>query len=230
MSVEVDTLKEMVLAARQAAQAGRIEDAVTLQETAVTHLRRLEADEDTLVTLSVLLHNLAGYYQDAERYGEAATVLEEVVAIDEQVAHPDLEQDRQALAQARRLADMTPEELSQLEQQARQAAVRLTSLSQGEREITRANILHTAMRALAQDVRDAAIAARKNGRATGALAARVEIALAQIREDDVLGPERQPLLEYFEAVVALLRDQPAATIPEDYAGDIQAIRDAGKVS
>jgi hypothetical protein len=71
-------------------------------------VRQLEKDEETLVTLSVLLHNLAGYYQDAERYDDAVTALEEVVAIDERINHPDLAQDQQALAQARRLAEMTP--------------------------------------------------------------------------------------------------------------------------
>ncbi|MFO7538649.1 MAG: hypothetical protein R6X32_11400 [Chloroflexota bacterium] len=223
MSIAVEDLKETVLAARQAAQTGHIEKAIDLQETAVGQVRRLEEGEETLVTLSVLLHNLAGYYQDAERYDDAVTALEEVVAIDERVTHPDLAQDQQALAQARRLAEMTPEELAKLEEQARQAAVRLTSMSQSEQETARANILNTAMRALAQDVRDAAIDARQKGQSTGALAARIEMALAQIREEVSLGDERQELVDYFQAVVAILRQQPPPTIPPAYAQDIQAI-------
>jgi hypothetical protein len=228
MSIAIEALKETVLAARQAAQAGRIDEAIEMQETAVTQVRRLEEDPDTLVTLSILLHNLAGYYQDAERYAAAVTALEEVVAIDKRVDHPDLIQDQQALAQARRLAEMTPEELAQLEEQARQAAVRLTSMNQGEQEMARANILQTAMRALAIDVRDAAITARQNSQATGALAARIEIALAQIREETALGDERQDLVDYFQAVVAILRDQSPAAIPSDYAQDIQAILGNGE--
>lgn len=223
MSAPVEVLKENVLAARMAAQAGRIQEAIDLQETAVTSLRQMEKSEDTLVTLSVLLHNLAGYYQDAGRFDDAVTALEEVVAIDRQTDHPDLAQDEEALAQARQLATMTPEQLAALELQAKQAAVRLTSMSQGEQEMARSNILRTAMRALAGDVRDAAIAARQNGQATGALAARVEIALAQVRDEPALGDERDELVDYFESVVAILRDQSPKTIPPAYAEDIESI-------
>ncbi len=223
MSATLDELKKTVLAARQAAQKGHIEKAVELQETAVASLRHLPEDEETLAIRSVLLHNLAGYYQDAGHFAAAVTALEEVVAIDRQIDHPDLAQDQQALAQARQLAAMTSAELSALERQAEQAAVRLTSMSQGEQEATRANILQTAMRALAHDVRDAAITARKNGASTGTLAARVEIALAQIRDEDALGKEREALVNYFESVVSILRDQPPQTIPPAYAQDIEAI-------
>jgi tetratricopeptide (TPR) repeat protein len=225
MSATVEELKETVLTARQAAQAGRLDEAIELQKTAVTSVRQLEDDEESLVTLSVLLHNLAGYYQDAGQHDAAVTALEEVVAIDERIDHPDLAHDQQALVQARRLAEMTPAELEKLEQQARQAAVRLTSMSQSEQEMARANILRTAMRTLALDVRDAAIKVRQTGQSTGALAARVEIALAQIREETALGDERQELVDYFQAVVAILRQQAPATIPPAYAADIQAILD-----
>jgi tetratricopeptide (TPR) repeat protein len=223
MPTTVDDLKEMVLSARQAAQAGRLEKAITLQETAVSSLRQMEESEDSLMTISILLHNLAGYYQDAGRFNDAVTALEEVVAIDKRIDHPDLPHDQQALAQARQLATMTSAELAELEEQAERAAVRLTSMSKSEQEMARASILHTAMRALAQDVRDAAITARKNSQSTGALAARIEIALAQIREETALGDNRQELVDYFESVVAILRDQPPQTIPPAYAQDIEAI-------
>lgn len=223
MPATVDNLKEMVLSARQAAQAGRLEKAITLQETAVSTLRQMEEDEDSLMTISVLLHNLAGYYQDAGRFNDAVTALEEVVAIDRRIDHPDLPHDQQALAQARQLAAMTSAELAALEEQAERAAVRLTSMSKSEQEMARANILHTAMRALAQDVRDAAISARKNSQSTGALAARIELALAKIREETALGDDRQELVDYFESVVAILRDQPPQTISPAYAQDIEAI-------
>lgn len=223
MPATVDNLKEMVLSARQAAQAGRLEKAITLQETAVSTLRQMEEDEDSLMTISVLLHNLAGYYQDAGRFNDAVTALEEVVAIDRRIDHPDLPHDQQALAQARQLAAMTSAELAALEEQAERAAVRLTSMSKSEQEMARANILHTAMRALAQDVRDAAISARKNSQSTGALAARIELALAKIREETALGDDRQELVDYFESVVSILRDQPPQTISPAYAQDIEAI-------
>jgi hypothetical protein len=57
-----------------------------------------------------MLYNLAGYYQDAERHDDAVKVMEEVVAIDEQTGHQDLESDRKALETIRRIASLTPEE------------------------------------------------------------------------------------------------------------------------
>ena len=227
MTISEQELTDLVLKARQLAQSGQIEAAIEAQETAVNHARQWEENETSLTTLAVLLHNLAGYYQDAEQYETAVTALEEVVAIDQQLDHPDLAQDQAALAQARQLAEMTPEELEKLEKQAQQAAVRLTSMSQNEQESARANILSTAMRALAHDVRDAAITARQNGQATSGLAARVEIALAKIRDETALGDERQELVDYFQSVVAILRGDSPATIPPAYADDIQAILKAG---
>ncbi len=69
-----------------------------------------EGEREALVTLSVLLYNLAGCYQKAGRYDDAVTALEEVVALDERTGHPDLGSDREALEQARHLARLSPEE------------------------------------------------------------------------------------------------------------------------
>jgi hypothetical protein len=70
-------------------------------------------------------------------------------------------------------------------------------MSQSEQEMARANILQTAMRALAQRRARRGHHARQNGQSTGALAARIEMALAQIREETALGDERQELVDYF---------------------------------
>jgi hypothetical protein len=117
-----DPVRQLSAQARAAAQAGRAEEAVSAQEQAVV-LARARAGEmeaggeagrgahrEALVTLSVLLYNLAMYYQGADRHDEAVAALEEVVALDERTGHPDLESDRQALEQARALAAMSPQE------------------------------------------------------------------------------------------------------------------------
>jgi hypothetical protein len=80
-----------------------------------------DAQREALVTLSVLLYNLSGYYQAAGRHEEAVAALEEVVALDERTGHPDLASDREALEAARRLAAMSPQEREALQAAAAQA-------------------------------------------------------------------------------------------------------------
>ncbi|MDY7077505.1 MAG: tetratricopeptide repeat protein, partial [Chloroflexota bacterium] len=112
-----DPLQQLVAQARTAAQSGAAAAAIAAQEQAVALFRQAVEqsadDRDALVTLSVLLYNLSGYYQQADRHDDAVTALEEVVALDERTHHPDLESDRQALEQARHLASLTPEERAQ---------------------------------------------------------------------------------------------------------------------
>jgi hypothetical protein len=106
-------LQEAVQQARAAAARRLWPAAVAHQQDAVAQARALAqqtGEREALVQLSVLLYNLAGYFQEAGRHAEAVAAYEEVVALDEQTGHPDLEADRQALAQARRLADAEPVE------------------------------------------------------------------------------------------------------------------------
>ncbi|MGC9396833.1 MAG: hypothetical protein ACP5J4_18465, partial [Anaerolineae bacterium] len=107
--------------ARASAQAGRAPEAVAAQEQAVALLRDALAQDgeprEGLVQLSILLYNLAGYYQRAERFDDAVTALEEVVALDERTGHEDLASDRETLAQARALAELSPEERAALAQE-----------------------------------------------------------------------------------------------------------------
>ena len=53
---------------------------------------------------SVTLYNMAMVYEEEENYAEAAGLLEQVVAIDEAIEHPDLESDRATLARLRKQA------------------------------------------------------------------------------------------------------------------------------
>ena len=93
--------------ARDAAQRGDFATAIETQERVITHLRLATQTHDELVTLSVQLFNLADYYTGVERFAEAIQVLEQVVAFDEQLGLPDVDSDRQMLAQVRKLATLT---------------------------------------------------------------------------------------------------------------------------
>jgi tetratricopeptide (TPR) repeat protein len=53
---------------------------------------------------SVTLYNMAMVYEGEENYAEATRLLEQVVAIDETIEHPDLESDRATLARLRNQA------------------------------------------------------------------------------------------------------------------------------
>ncbi len=105
-----DSVQAALDRARVSAARGDFGAAVAAQEEAVALVRSGGEDREALVALSVLLYNLAGYYQDAGRYDDAVPALEEVVALDERTGHPDLESDRHALQEARRLAAMSPAE------------------------------------------------------------------------------------------------------------------------
>jgi hypothetical protein len=119
----VDPVGQLSARARASAQAGRVGEAVSAQEKAVALARAQagkaqagsDARREALVRLSVLLYNLGSYYQGAERYDEAVTALEEVVALDERTGHPDLASDRETLERARDLARMSPEERKALQ-------------------------------------------------------------------------------------------------------------------
>jgi len=99
----------------QARAAGDVQSAIGYQEQAVSLARERGQAREALVTLSVLLYNLAGYYQKAERHEDALKAMQEVVALDEQTGHEDLQSDRETLEDFRRIAAMSPEERTRLQ-------------------------------------------------------------------------------------------------------------------
>ncbi len=128
---EGNPLAQAIAQARNAAQRGDVPSAIEFQEQAVKLARErtspptplLEgerSERDALVTLGVTLYNLAGFYGKADRFDAAVKAMEEVVAIDLQTGHEDLESDRQRLEAFRRMASMTPEERAQLQQRAQE--------------------------------------------------------------------------------------------------------------
>jgi len=104
-----DQLNLSIETARQAAQQGDFATAVETQERVVVHIRLNANTSDDLVMLGVQMFNLADYYTGVERFDEAIRLMEEVVALDEKIGHPDTDSDRQMLEQVRRLAGMSPE-------------------------------------------------------------------------------------------------------------------------
>ena len=111
-----DPLAQVISQARAAHQRGEIETAIQCQEQAVALARQTGQAREALVILSVLLYNLAGYYRQADRPAEAVRALEEVVALDEQTGHADLEADRQSLATARQSVSLPSEKRARLQQ------------------------------------------------------------------------------------------------------------------
>jgi tetratricopeptide (TPR) repeat protein len=111
-----DPLAQAIAQARAAAGRKDIKSAIQFQEQAVELVRKAGEGREALVTLSVMLYNLAGYYSEAERHEDAVRMLEEVVALDERTGHQDLESDRQTLEAARKMAALSPEERQALRQ------------------------------------------------------------------------------------------------------------------
>jgi hypothetical protein len=116
---ESDPLAQVIAQARA---AGDVQSAIRYQEQAVALARQAGQTREVLVTLSVLLYNLAGYYQKAERHGDAVQAMQEVVAIDEQTGHEDLQSDRETLETFRHIAALSPEERAQLQNAQTQSA------------------------------------------------------------------------------------------------------------
>jgi len=264
-----DPLGQAIARARGAADRGDVASAIAAQEEAVALARQAGEGRDALVTLSVLLYNLAGYYQAAGRFDDAVRALEEVVALDERTGHQDLESDRQALDEARRLAAMPPgerersqggppdtlpipmealppalrhelqalaaqleragpEERAEVEGRMLAFARQLEAMSPEERANLQA-AAHAAARrdqieSLADQARDAAIAALRGEVEPGPLAQQLEAVAAQAADGEEPGSPRDELAGYLRAVAALLHGEPAPPVPAAYAAHLAAVQ------
>jgi tetratricopeptide (TPR) repeat protein len=205
-SATPDPVRMAITQARAAAQRGDLSAAIEAQERAVTHLRSTATDDrDTLVTLSVLLYNLAQYYTQAGRWHDAVAALAEVVALDEGTGHEDLASDRAALEQARRMAAATPEERSRL-------GAAADALSQ--------------IQDLADQARDAAIAALRGEFDRHTLLTWLGEAAERAASDELPDSPWAQLATYLQAVAALLRNEPTRTVPAAFAAHLDAIEAA----
>jgi tetratricopeptide (TPR) repeat protein len=265
-----DPLRQAIARARGAAGRGDVASAIAAQEEAVALARQAGEGHDALVALSVQLYNLAGYYRQAGRFDDAVRALEEVVALDERTGHQDLESDRQALDEARRLAAMPPGErersqggppdtmpipmealppalrhelqalAAQLERAGPEGRAALegriqAALARGLEAMSpeeRANLqaaAHAAARwdqieSLADQARDAAIAALRGEGEPGPLAQQLEEVAAQAADGEEPGSPWDELAGYLRAVAALLRGEPAPPVPAAYAAHLAAVQ------
>jgi hypothetical protein len=105
-----DPLTTSIEQARQAAVQGDFVSAVELQQRVVAHLRLNAKTGDDIVMLGVQLFNLADYFTGMEQFENAILAMEEVVALEEKIGHPDIDSDRLMLDQVRKLAAMSPNE------------------------------------------------------------------------------------------------------------------------
>jgi hypothetical protein len=200
--------------------------AITAQEEAVRLLRAAGSDANALISLSIQLYNLAGFYGDAERHGDAIDTLEEVVRLNEQTGHPELSQlAPRALESARQMAALSPAEREQLLAQARQAAGAFSRLSDEERAGVMAAAQRAQIEALANQTRDAAIAALRGEGDALALAAQMEQVADQAAADEEAGSPWLEVAAFIRAAAAILRGEPPPPVPTAYAAHFAAIQE-----
>ena len=82
-------------------KAGDFDEAIAAYTEA---LRLLEATGD-LLRSSVILHNLACIHEERKEWREALRLMEQVIAIDKRIGHPDLRQDMEAFRRIRSQLD-----------------------------------------------------------------------------------------------------------------------------
>ncbi|MGB1253635.1 MAG: tetratricopeptide repeat protein, partial [Candidatus Promineifilaceae bacterium] len=222
----VNPLQSAVQSARAAAKQGAFTAAVTHQQQAVAHARTRATDRnrDALVTLSVLLYNLAGYHQKLNQHAEAVACLEEVVALDKETGHEDLAADQQALAAAQaQLAASTaettnaPDEDERAEQAAQaRFAAHLASLSEDEQValLQQVHFEQAEQQLLPQlaNVLGGNIPPEQYPN----IAASIDPLIAQIAADDALSAARHDLAALLQCATDYLRGQPH-NVPARYA-------------
>ena len=232
---EPDPLSQHINLARAAHQRGQINEAIASQEEAVRLARERGEDRESLVQLSVLLFNLAGYYAKAGRFEDAVAAMEEVVALDERTGHPDLVSDRQVLAEFRRLAALSPEEREALMAAAASVSeagepVTLEDLPKEVQQQILAAIQQMQelgpQGLLVAQVRDAALAVLRGEVPGEVLLAQIEPLAAQIHAEQPPESEWDEAARFLDAVIALLKNQPPPPVPLRYAEDFAAIKSA----
>ncbi|MCA9995983.1 MAG: tetratricopeptide repeat protein [Anaerolineales bacterium] len=234
--------------AQAAAQRGEGETAVSLQEEAVALAQALGNSVPALTQLGILLHNLAGYYQDAERYDDAVAAMEGVVALDEQIDAPELAEDQATLKQLRELAAMPPQARAELLAAAQATASQLAQMSDAEKQslaesVQRANenlasmnpaerqmaMLGAAketMAQLAKQVRETAVAVQRGQQHKSILLAQTKQLRDQIGDNTRFGVARYDFVAYLDVVEALVSGNPVKSIPKPYQAHVKAIRKA----
>ncbi|MEM7111521.1 MAG: tetratricopeptide repeat protein [Chloroflexota bacterium] len=248
---EVQTMIQTLAAeAQSAAQRGEPETAVATQEQAVGLAQQLGTSAGALADLGILLHNLAGYYQDAGNFDAAIQAMEAVVALDEQLGSPELEEDRESLEQLKQLAAMPKEERVDFLQAAVQTAVQLQQMNEtekqsfsqsvqqatqnlatmnpAERKMAMLGAAKEAMAQLAKQVRKTAVSAQRGQAKKSVLFAQIQQMQSQIADNTNFGVARYDFIAYLQAVESLVKGEKVKSVPKLYQSHIKAIRKARK--
>jgi tetratricopeptide (TPR) repeat protein len=204
---EVSHLAQLSAEARTAAQSGRFDRAIEAQEEAVALARELGDARESLIALAVQLYYLAGYYGRVEDYEGAVRALEEALGLAKRSGYEQVEAIRGALEGARQTAALSPEERADLKAAAARKQIDT----------------------IADQTRDAAIAALRGEVDPEALAAQMSNAVAGADEEEPDSP-RAELAAFVWATAALLRGEPVPQVPDAYAGHLNAIRQAAEGS
>ena len=263
-----DPLAQAIAQTRAAVEQRDLPSAIAAQEQVVALARQQGTNDESLQILFVQLINLANFYGAAGRFADAVKALEEAAALGERIKHPQLNIVQQMLESARHGAAMSPAELAQLkaerdaeEQQKAQeeqdaeaemetqlAAMPPEQRAQVEaamREFERKSpeeqaeiVQRVQIQGLADQVRDAAIAARRGQVPPDQLVPQLEQLVAQIEREQ---PEDSPwgqVAAFVRAVVILLRgrtslilvpgqtEAPLPPVPAAYAAHLAAAQQA----
>ena len=263
-----DPLAQAIAQTRAAVEQRDLPSAIAAQEQVVAVARQQGTNDESLQILFVQLINLANFYGAAGRFADAVKALEEAAALGERIKHPQLNIVQQMLESARHGAAMSPAELAQLkaerdaeEQQKAQeeqdaeaemetqlAAMPPEQRAQVEaamREFERKSpeeqaeiVQRVQIQGLADQVRDAAIAARRGQVPPDQLVPQLEQLVAQIEREQ---PEDSPwgqVAAFVRAVVILLRgrtslilvpgqtEAPLPPVPAAYAAHLAAAQQA----
>lgn len=236
--------------AQAAANAGDRETAVLAQEQAVALAQQLGNSVGALTDLGILLHNLAGYYQDAGNFDAAVQAMEAVVSIDQELDASELEEDRQSLEQLQQIAAMPEKERADFLQAAQQTATQLRQMSDEEKRsfsasVQRANqnlaemnpaerkmamlgAAKEAMSQLAQQVRETAVSVQRGQTRKAALFAQLDQLETQIKDNINFGVARYDFIKYLQAVRDLFTGKRPKSVPKPYQAHLKAIRKARK--
>ncbi|MBI5650495.1 MAG: hypothetical protein HZC40_08635 [Chloroflexi bacterium] len=234
-STHGDLLAHAIAEVRAAAERNDVAGTVAAQEKIVALLRDAGNDNDAQLALATHLYHLANFYGSTDRVDDAVRALEEAALIAERANHPQLQVITQSLDAARRVAAMSPAERAHWRAEAEQRAeeefdeeekdieAQLAALPPEQRAQMEAAIrefermtpeqqqqvvaqAHRAqIQSIADQVRDAAVAAQRGQMPREQLLAQLDHLALQIEKEQ---PRESPwgeLAQFIRAAMMFLR-------------------------
>lgn len=226
---EEQSVAQLLQRARQAAAQGNTTEAIAAQEKAIQLLREAGEESSTLISRSVALYQLAGYYSNVGRHSDAVPILEEVVELTERTGHAELSQlAPRALDGARKMAALSPADQQQLLSQVQQTTAALSRMSDEEREKLQAATQRIQIQSLADQTRDAALKALRGEADRGDIASQMERVAEEAAANQEEGASWAEVAAFVRAVAAVLRGETSPPVPAIYEGHMAAVLEALK--